>query len=231
MVHRLDRKTGGGKPYWELPQVVGRPFVLGIQTFHAHGSLAFSNAGVIRCLYAIQQSAARDEAGNLVIKTEPVEFHRYGDKQIPSGFFDFEGSEHVSAVLWTNAGTVSKFTRMAIAGPYPDDDLTVLRFGRRFDDHPNADKSKPFAFIVGDADAPAESWGSEANLFHNPNARHPVPIGLFETVTDSTFVDGVYADLFKSDFTPIMSVSNSMRGSGHRRHAEQLRDGILARGS
>jgi hypothetical protein len=57
-----------------------------------------------------------------------------------------------------------------------------------------------------------------------------VPVGLFETVTDSTYVDGVYSDRPKADFMPIMSTSNSIRGPGHRAAAERLRDRILAGG-
>jgi hypothetical protein len=230
MQHRLDKKNGGGKAYWELPHVVGRPFVLAIQTFHEHGSLSFSNAGVIRYLYGLKHSPTWDDEGNLVVKTERVEQHKQADKEIPSGFFDLEGSENVSAVLWTNAGTVPKFTRMAVTGSYPDDELSIVRFGNMIDHDPNAHLGLPFAFIVGDEDTPVETWGSGANLFHNPKALHPVPLNLFETVTDSMYVDGVYSDRPKSDFIPIMSISNSIRGPRHRAAAERLRDRILAGG-
>ena len=230
MQHRLDKKKGGGKAYWELPHVVGNPFVLAIQTFHEHGSLSLSNVGVIRYLYGIEHRPSWDDDGNLVIDTERVDQHRHGDKEIPAGFFDLEGSENVSAVLWTNSGTVPKFTRMAIAGPYPDDEVSMVRFGNMIDHDPNAHLPLPFAFIVGDEDAPIETWGTGANLFHNPRAKHPVPIGLFDTVTDSTYVDGVYSDRPKNDFMPIMSISNSIRGPGHRAAAERFRDRILAEG-
>ncbi len=227
MQHRLDKKTEGGKAYWELPHVVGRPFILAIQTFHEHGSLSFSNAGVIRYLYGLKHRPSWDSEGKLVIETERVEHHKHAEKEIPSSFFDLEGSENVSAVLWTNAGTVPKFTRMAIAGPYPDDEVSMVRFGNMIDHDPNAHLALPFAFIIGDNDTPLETWGSEAYLFHNPKAKYPMPLGLFETVTDSTCVDGVYIDRPKSDFIPIMSISNSIRGPGHRAAAERLRDRIL----
>lgn len=230
MQHRLDRKKAGGKAYWELPHVAGHPFVLAIQTFHEHGSLSFSNVGVIRYLYGIAHRPSWDDEGHLVIETERVDQHKHAEKEIPSGFFDLEGSENVSAVLWTNSGTVPKFTRMAITGPYPDDDVSIVRFGNMIDHDPNAHLPLPFAFIVGDEDAPPETWGTGANLFHNPRAKHPVPLGLFETVTDSIYVDGVYRDRTKADFIPIMSISNSLRGPGHRAAAERLRDKILAGG-
>ncbi len=229
MLHRLGKKNGG-KAYWGLPHVAGRPFVLAIQTFHEHGSLSFSNVGFIRYLYGIEHRPSWDDEGNLLIDTQRIEQHKYAEKEIPSGFFDLEGSENISAVLWTNSGTVPKFTRMAIKGPYPDDDVSIVRFGNMIDHDPNAHLPLPFAFIVGDEDAPPETWGTGANLFHNPHAKHPVPLGLFETVTDSTYVDGVYSDSTKADFIPIMSISNSIRGPEHRAAAVRLRDRIMAGG-
>ena len=87
MLHRLNKKTSP-KAYWELPHVAGNPFVLAIQTFHEHGSLAFSNASVVRYLYGIAHQPSWDQAGNLVIHSERVPEHSHDGKVIPSGFFD-----------------------------------------------------------------------------------------------------------------------------------------------
>ena len=181
--HQLNKKKDP-KAYWELPHVIGNPFVLAIQTFHEHGALGFSNAPVVRYLYGIEQTPTWDESGNLVIKTEQVHEHTHDGRVIPSGFFNQPDAENVSAVLWTNAGTVAKFSRMALSGPYPDEDMTYLRFGSMFDFDPNANAPLPFAYIVGDPDTPVETWGQEANLFHNPNAKYPIANDLFGAVTD-----------------------------------------------
>jgi hypothetical protein len=227
MLHRVDRKTDP-KAYWELPHVADNPFILAIQTFHEHGSLGFSNAAVVRYLYGINHTPSWDADGNLIISTGEVREHAYGDRVIPAGFFDLPDSENVAAVLWTNAGTAPKFTRMALAGPYPDDSLTMLRFGAMFDFDPNAHAPLPFAYIVGDEGTPEETWGQEANLFHNPKAKYPVPPGLFDTVTDSQCVDGQYSDIIKSDFSPIMSMSMSISGPGHRQAAMDRGDKIFS---
>lgn len=97
--------------------------------------------------------------------------------------------------------------------------VTNLRFGAMFDLDPNAHAPLPFAYIVGDPGTPIETWGQEANLFHNPKAKHPIPQELFETVTDSQYVDGQYSDLIKGDFSPIMSMSMVISGLGHRQAA------------
>jgi hypothetical protein len=227
MQHRLNKKKNPAA-YWELPHVAGNPFVLAIQTFHEHGSLSFSNAAVVRYLYGIAHRPSWDEAGNLVINSEQVQEHAHEEKVIPSGFFDLPNSENVLAVLWTNAGTVPKFTRMALAGPYPDEDVSMVRFGSMIDPDPNAHKPLPFAYIVGEPGSPAETWGQEANLFHNPKANHPIPVDLFDTVTNSEVIEGQYVDHVTYDFKPIMSLSNLINGPGHRRAAEKIAESLFA---
>lgn len=218
MLHRVGKREP--RAYWELPHVMGKPFILAIQAFHEHGSLGFSSAPVASYLYGIRQSPSWDREGNLVINTEKVAEHSFLDKQnIPSGFFDIPGSENVSAILWTNAGTVPKFTRMALAGAFPDGDVTMLRYGTMYDEDPNAHAALPFAYIVGDEGTPEETWGQEAVLLHNPSAINPVPRGLFEGLTESVLEDGTYADYAKSSFLPYMSISHLIDGPGHRRAA------------
>jgi hypothetical protein len=238
MLHRLDKKRDP-KAYWELPHVSGKPFILAIQAFHEHGSLGFSSAPVARYLYGIQQSPSWDAHGNLVITTQGVVDHSYLDKKnIKSGFFGLPHSENVSAVLWTNAGTIAKFTRMALAGEFPDPDVTMLRLGSMYDFGPNATTPLPFAYIVGDEDAPMETWGQEAVLLHNPSAKYPVPRGLFSGVAETVMENGAPVDYLKGDFNPYMSMSHVFGGPGHRRGAisyadhafEVLRD-MLARGT
>ncbi|MGO7450564.1 hypothetical protein ACCS81_00970 [Rhizobium ruizarguesonis] len=218
LLHRIDKKRDP-KAYWELPHVAGQPFVIAVESFHEHGSLGFGGAATAFYLYGIRQSPSWDGSGRLVIEQQQVDRHISGDKDIPSGFFNLEGTEHVSAVLWTNAGTVPKFTRVALAGPYPDEDLTVLRFGTMNDPDPNAHQPLPFAYIVGDPGTPEETWGQEAMLIHNPNALYPVPTGLFETVTETVLENGRPVDTIKSEFLPYMSLSNVFAGPGHRKLA------------
>ena len=87
--------------------------------------------------------------------------------------------ENVSAVLWTNAGTVPK-----IPGGWglrdrtlPDPRCLGGSAWLAHDLDPNAHAPAPFAYIVGVPSAPAETWGQEATLFHNPTAKHPLPAG------------------------------------------------------
>jgi len=226
---KLNHRVGKSNPlaYWELPRVVGHPFILAVQTFHEHGSLMFTSAGLSFYLYGIRQNAEWNESGELIINHTAVTQHAYGNKTIPSAFFMQEGTENISAVLWTNAGTVPKFTRMALAGPYPDPSVTMLRSGTMFDSDPNAHAALPFVYIVGDPGAPDETWGQEAVLFHNPNAKHPVPLGLFSTVTEGCVQDGQYIDQIKG-FSPYSSMSALIDGPGHRARARMLGDQVFS---
>lgn len=225
LLHRIDKKRNP-KAYWQLPHVTGQPFVIAVQSFHEHGSLGFGGAATAFYLYGIRQSPSWDDSGRLIIEQKQIARHVSGDKDIPSGFFNLEGTEHVSAVLWTNAGTVPKFMRVALAGPYPDEDVTMLRFGTMNDPDPNAHQPLPFAYIVGDPGTPEETWGQEAMLIHNPNALHPVPPGLFETVTETVLENGRPVDTIKSGFLPYTSLSQVFAGPGGREGAMDFGDRV-----
>jgi hypothetical protein len=115
---------------------------------------------------------------------------------------------------------------MALAGPYPDPDVTLVRFGSMYDFDPNAHAPLPFVYIVGDAEAPEETWGQEAVLFHNPRAKIPLLKGLFETVSEGQLEDGKYSEIIKEDFIPFMSMSQLNDGSGHRQAAIESGDRV-----
>lgn len=43
-----------------------------------------------------------------------VDVHRWGPKEIPAGFFRLPGAENISAVIFNNSATISKFNRMGL---------------------------------------------------------------------------------------------------------------------
>ena len=221
---KLTKKFGKNPPlgYWNLPHVRGHPFVLAVQCFHEPGALSFSGAAIANYLYGFRQKPSWDDQGHLAIESSPIDEHRTGRKSIPSGFFTLPEAENISGVLWTNAGTIPKFTRMALSGPFPDKRVTALRFGNMYDFDPNAHAPQPFAYIVGDPGTPRETWGQEAVLYHNPRARFPVPMGLFDTVGEGHIEDGRYVEDMKSDFVPFFSLTHLIDGHGHRGAAIEI---------
>ena len=110
----------------------------------------------------------------LVIKPEKIAAHRYGEKEVPSGFFDLPEAENVSAVLFSNAGTLAKFDRMGVVAGFGAEGYRYQRIGLRYDPDPNAFMGRPFSEEVI-AEEYEEYWSQEVQVFHNPNAARPLP--------------------------------------------------------
>ncbi len=63
-------------------------------------------------LFGLRATWHKDQDGKLHIKENAIREHRWGNKAIASGFFNQPDAEHVSAVLFSNSATLSKFNRM-----------------------------------------------------------------------------------------------------------------------
>jgi hypothetical protein len=196
------------KRYWELPHVRDRPLVFAVTSFHAHDALLFSFAGVAQYLYGLRQSGRHDAEGRLVISTDTVADHQLGPKSIPSNFFAQPGAEHVSAVLYTNVASVSKFTRMGYQAGLHRGNVIVTRVGEAWDPDPDASKAVPFVYRM-DEDPGEEPWGSGVYVFHNPNALHPVSDEFFGDAVQVRLQDD--APMYYSPrFAPFSSVTHKV---------------------
>lgn len=140
-----------------------------------------------------------------MIENQPVATHQHGKKVIPSGFFEQPGAEHVSAVLFTNAGTVSKFTRMGYQAGFHRGNVMVMRYGTRWDPDPNASKPLRFAYRM-DEDPGEEWWGSGVEVFHNPHALYPLSDDFFEDAKQTCLVNGGTTSL-TPEFEPFSSIT------------------------
>lgn len=177
------------KRYWELPHVAGKPLIFAVESFHGPESLNFSDAALSDYLYGVRAEAKYDSHGRLHVQSIPITEHRVGTKTIPSGFFAQPGTEHVSAVLFTNAGTVSKFARMGHQGAFSDHNVMMVHLGNRYDHDPNASKPAPFIYEVGKR-TPPETWGEGVTVIHNPRAKYPLMPEVFDEVCQQWFEDG-----------------------------------------
>lgn len=177
------------KEYWKLHDIGVQPLVLAIADFHAEASMLWTSTGLQEYLYGTRHDFSFDEAGSLVISPLKIEVHQVAGKVIPSGFFFQPHSEHISAVLFSNSGTISKFTRMGKLAGFGDPAVKILRLGTRYLHDPNAALPARFAHDVAPG-ACAETWGEGVSIFHNPHARSPLPEVLFPSVAHHKFVDG-----------------------------------------
>src|SRR2546430_8386177 len=93
-------------------------------------------------------------------------------------FFQREGAANVSAVLYCNRFTVSRFFRLATdfsAGNAPSTIRHGTCYRERGEDH---HALTHFTHLLGSPDVPRETWAEGVTVFENPNATRPLPRGV-----------------------------------------------------
>ena len=192
------------KKYWELPHMKGCPLVLAIADFHDDHSMTWSSTALINYLYGVKHDHHYDEDGSLVISPIHIETHSIGDKEIPSGYFFQPDTENISAVLFSANGTISKFNRMGRQAGFKHPDVRMIRFGSCHDHDEDASLPNMFRYEIDETCT--ETWAEGVTIFHNPNARLPVPEQLFPAAAHHRFVDGQIVSLLP-EFYPYSSVT------------------------
>lgn len=168
------------KRYWKDPEVARWPLCFAIEAFFDDNALFFSAATLGRFLYGIDPKPVLDRDGKLLgITTQRMKEHRSGQKSVPSGFFFRPDADRLSAVLFSNSGTITKFNRMGwLAGYRPRQPALMIRYGFAWDRDPQAALPKKFVYEVGDPRFP-EDWKQGLDIFHNPTALEPFPKNWF----------------------------------------------------
>lgn len=174
------------REYWDLPQVAGRPFVIALQSFATEDGLQFADTAITDLLYGVRTTGRRRADSTLEVISTPIEEH-VGSKIIPSNFFGQPGAENISAVLWSNSGTVAKFGRMAYQAGIESTGLRMLRHGRRFVMDPNASEPATFTYEVGERH---EGWAEGMVVIHNPRARRPLSLSVMPEAMHHELIDG-----------------------------------------
>lgn len=176
------------KRYWELNHVKDLPLVFAIADFHDDQSMMWTSTALINYLYGVSHDFHFDEHGQLVITPLKIDKHKVGDKEIPSGFFFQPDAEHVSAVLFSASGTISKFNRLGRQAGFKAPGVVMVRMGTHYNHDPNAHLPTPFKYFVDEKSQ--ETWAEGLSMFHNPKALHPVPKELFPTIAHHRYRDG-----------------------------------------
>ena len=190
----MNKKNKAGESYWDRGETANKPFVLAIADFHVPaskekiGSMGYTSSALWPYLYGHRLDWEKID-GKLVITPVKNAEHHYAGKRIPTGFFDLPGADNVSAVLFSNAGTLAKFDRMGVAAGFAAPNTKYYRVGLAYDADPNSVNGKPFMREVNDRDY-QEYWSDELQLFHNPNAKYPFDPGSFGGFTQHWFKDG-----------------------------------------
>jgi hypothetical protein len=182
------------KKYWEKEHVSGNPLVFAIHDYHQTGSMVWSRTALSEYLYAKRIRFTKDDSGNKTILKEDIEFHEYEGKKIPSGFFRIPEAENISAVLFTNSATITKFNRMGKIAGLGSQSIKMIRVGELFDPDPNSFESISFSIDVDDPSY-KETWSESIVMFHNPTALHPIEPVLFPDITHIKFIDNDFQEI------------------------------------
>lgn len=161
------------KHYWDLEHVRGHPLVFAVADFSAPASMLWTHNALPLFLYGYEYDWHKDEQGKLIIEPKKIQKHVYKDREIPSAFFSWEDADNVSAVLFSNCGTISKFNRIGKIAGFGSPKVRMVRFGEAQRHDPNSDVPNRFKFEVHDP-AYRETWAESVSIFHNPRAKFPL---------------------------------------------------------
>lgn len=169
------------REYENKPHVSGKPFALALADFHAPSSMVWSREALPSYLYGtyanVEMKEEKRSAVEVPIKT------LLGTNSIPAGLFKDPEMSHLSAVIFSNAATLGKFNRMGFLAGWRPPGLKMIRQGIIWDRTPGALDPIKFEFDVLSDEYAAlwpwgEAWCQEMEVFHNPNATHPINFDL-----------------------------------------------------
>lgn len=208
------------KRYWDADHVKGWPFILAIADFHQSASMTWSHAALPIYLYGRSAELVEDTEGTARgVEKVLTGFDRKSERLLP--FFEQEGTEHVSAVLFSNAGTISKFNRMGARAGFGDRFIALRRSGGRHRPGPDAYEPIPFQEDV-EAGSYAEGWSDELAMFHNPKALVPVDEELFPGIAHHRIVDGE-AVWYGPPFPVLFSTTTTLDLLGRERTLDRFK--------
>lgn len=190
------------KRYWELPHVQGYSLVLAIQSFENFGDCT----SILNYLYGVSHSWTKDKDGQLIITPEKITEHKHKQSHAKSGFFFQPDTENISAILFSNSGTTSKFNRMGKLAGFGSPRVHLWRIGTCFNYEPNATQPKPFAFEI-EPDKYQETWAQGISMIHNPNALLPINPELFPSIAHHFFDNGQIVSRSIEEFQPLTSIT------------------------
>lgn len=183
------------KNYTSLTHVEGKPFAIAIADFHAPGSMMWSREALITYLYGLY-GREKEKDGKVVVEAEIVDCLS-SDPKIRTGLFLSHDNVTLSAVIFSNAATLSKLSRVPISSGALIEGYRYVRIGEFAVDSPGALRGIPFSMDVTSEEYRClwkpydyEPWTAEIEIFHNPNAKNPISPALFPEATHWLPING-----------------------------------------
>lgn len=170
------------KEYETRAHVADHPFVIALADFHASGSMVWSREALVGYLYGFSAKAIEVDGR----KVAQAEFRDYllGPSKFRAGLFRGDHCPQLSAVIFTNTCSISKFNRVGITMGMPTPGRRYVRRGELFDRTEGATKGIPFSLDITSKayrefwPQGYEPWSADLEVLHNPFARHPLPMDL-----------------------------------------------------
>lgn len=187
--------------------------------------MTWTSTALVRYLYGVHHDFGFDKDGQLVISPLKIEKHVYQGKEIPSGFFFLPDSEHVSAVLFSASGTISKFNRLGKIAGFGDKAVRMIRMGTNH--RHDANSARPDQFMFEADDDYFETWGEGVSIYHNPNALIPLPKEIFPSVAHHRFEHGQIVSALP-EFHPYGSMTYIFVPRGRRTKEQEALEAALA---
>jgi hypothetical protein len=191
------------KEYDKLPHVADHPLVLAIEAFFKEGALWKSNSSLISFLYGLGPV----EVAPGIYEFGPLVEHEHDGKSIPSGFLLADQCQPISAIIFSNAGTISKFSRIGTQQGLGAPGVRLFRQGYRHNPDPNAIEPLTFSYEVGEID---ERWSDGLTVMHNPRASHPLDPAIFGAVTQIEY-EAADLRITHAEFDVFTSVTQNIR--------------------
>jgi hypothetical protein len=180
IIRSLKKKLRQG--YQNLPHCRDIPLVLMIAPYFEAGSGFFTDDALVHPLFG-----------------GPI-----GIRNVVPPFFQQVAARPVSAVVYCNQFTVSRFLRLSVDFGARE---TPTAFRRGFCCWPIGDENHalgPFEHKLGSPNLPKESWAEGVTVFENPLAAVPLQFGFFPG-TSRVFVEDGHVCRTVSAFHPVVS--------------------------
>lgn len=194
------------RKYWERPNVLGKSLLFAIQDFSTPASMVSTRSALESYLYGYNHDYKHDDEGKLIIIPRKIDIHRWGKKEIRSGFFDLPDAENVSAVIFNSSATISKFNRMGMLAGFGSNRVRMIRQGTAFNHEADAAEPKVFIHDVNSPDY-SETWVEGLNVYHNPNAKYPIYPPMVPGAAHHRLLPNGQIDSLIPDWHPLGSIT------------------------
>ncbi|HCC7898885.1 TPA: hypothetical protein M8I63_003647, partial [Klebsiella pneumoniae] len=164
------------KKYWEKEHVSGKPFVIAIADCQFKGAGNISHDALPLYLYGFIQKVTPDG----LEEREDINCHIWGAKEVPSGFFNFEGAENISAIFFSPSNDIDKFNRMGLKDGFNERKYKIKRTVKLTNTHSWEIES---IIKIVPTKKYTETWDEGLIVYHNPNALHPFPKAILPNAT------------------------------------------------